>query len=166
MREERRPATGRNVGHLEKYNNFSWCNSWKDALFRKLLSLPSLICQTGKWDDRLGSRRAKERHTMGRSVTAGTHDICKAKPTMSHTHQQTRIRVQLRFSLRDGDEMQSGTLMTQGGVQTKGNISTRMMVASNNRTQSVFFFSSCFVFCRVTIMNPEKQTKPLHWCPK
>lgn len=32
MREERRPATGRNVGHLEKYSN-----SHKDALVRKLV---------------------------------------------------------------------------------------------------------------------------------
>lgn len=39
---------------------------------------------------------------------------------MSHTHQQTPIRGQLRFSLRDGDEMQrSGTLMTQEGFKQK-----------------------------------------------
>lgn len=41
------------------------------------------------------------------------------KPTMSDTHQQTPIRGQLRFSLRDGDEMQSGTLMTQEGFKQR-----------------------------------------------
>lgn len=56
---------------------------------------------------------------MGRSVTAGTNDIANHKPTMSDTHQQTPIRGQLRFSLRDGDEMQSGTLMTQEGFKQR-----------------------------------------------
>lgn len=47
------------------------------------------------------------------------NDNAKPYPTMSNTHQQTPIRGQLRFSLRDGDEMQSGTLMTQEGFKQR-----------------------------------------------
>lgn len=95
---------------------------------------------------------------MGGGVTAGTRDICKSKPAMSHTHQHTRTRVRLRISLRDGDEMQSGTLMTQGGVQTKGNVSTKMMVASKNRTQSVFFGG---FLDRIILMKPRGANKSI-----
>lgn len=81
---------------------------------------------------------------------------------MSHTHQHTRTRVRLRVSLRDGDEMQSGTLMTQGGVQTKGNVSTKMMVASQNRTQSVFFWGEGEGGVdRIILMKPRGANKTI-----
>lgn len=48
--------------------------------------------------------------------------------TITHNEQyspiQTPITGQLRFSLKDGDEMQRGTSMTQEGFKQKGNVST------------------------------------------
>lgn len=150
----RRPATRRNGGLLE------WSTTQRRQIRRE--NRPSFILQSGSvlanlkvtlgrfhqsiWKDISQQQQqqkkesyrgqvndgGREHHTLGKCMIAASDENCKPDATMSNTHRQAPIRGQLTFSLRDGDEMQSGTSMTQEGFKQK----TLMLMAVAKKSKS------------------------------
>lgn len=129
MQEERRPTTGRDVGVLDtvalkKKGKFSNATCFKvEPLPNRSVhsQLAFFTCQSGKWGENVFFYVA-----VLESTTQWAELLLQAQITLQTiTHNErysptdTQLRGQLRFSLRDGDEMQSGTLMTQEGFKQR-----------------------------------------------
>lgn len=137
MREEKRPATGRNVGDLENNGNFPSTTLRRCVCPRTAYTanLPLLTCQTEKMTG--GSNVLESSTQWEEEILQEQMTFCKNQKKKKKTHNEPYSPADAHKRAAEiltkgwGDEMQSGTLMTQGGVQTKGNVSTTpaMMVA-------------------------------------